>query len=306
MATALVTGATAGIGNAFAKELAKRGYDIVLVARDTDRLESVATTLRTDFGVHAEVLSADLAEREDLLRVRDRVEDAERPIEVLVNKAGFGLHSDVLDPDFSVHERAMDVMCLAVLVLAGAAGRAMKARGHGRIINVSSTSGEIMTGNYSAIKAWVTSYSQGLGIQLAGTGVSVTAVCPGWVRTEFHQRAGISANFPEFVWIDAHQLVRECLADVTRGKVESVPTLKWKAAMFVADHGPRGFIRWFSPGSILPPGTNSAASTITKSAAVAINGLKFLVVFAQITFPISSTVVPNIKATSAFIGFSNR
>lgn len=247
MATALVTGATAGIGNAFAKELAKRGYDIVLVARDTDRLESVATMLRTDFGVHAEVLVADLAEREDLLRVRDRVEDAEAPIEVLVNNAGFGLHSDVLDPDFSIHERAMDVMCLAVLVLAGAAGRAMKARGHGRIINVSSTSGEIMTGNYSAIKAWVTSYSQGLGIQLAGTGVSVTAVCPGWVRTEFHQRAGIkSSNLPPVVWIDPEVLVKEALDDAEKGKYISVPTLKWKVAMALAHIAPRGILRGIS------------------------------------------------------------
>lgn len=247
MATALVTGGTAGIGNAFAKELARRGYDLVLVARDADRLRTTAAELTADFGVHVETLPADLANRDDLLRVRDRVESADAPIDYLVNNAGFGLHSDVLDPDFSIHEAALDVMCLAVLVLGGAAGRAMRTRGHGRILNVSSTSGEIMTGNYSAIKAWVTSYSQSLGIQLAGTGVTVTALCPGWVKTEFHARAGIkSSNLPGFVWIDAETLVRGALDDADKGKYFSVPTLKWKAAMAAARILPRSVLRAFS------------------------------------------------------------
>lgn len=247
MATALVTGGTAGIGNAFATELARRGYDLVLVARDADRLVLTADSLASDFGVKVETLAADLSDRGDLLRVRDRVESAEHPIDLLINNAGFGLHSDVLDPDFSIHEKALDVMCLAVLVLAGAAGRAMKARGRGRIINVSSTSGEIMTGNYSAVKAWVTSYSQGLGLQLAGTGVTVTALCPGWVRTEFHERAGIkSSNLPEFVWIDAETLVKAALDDAEKGKYISVPTLKWKIVMGFAKIAPRRLLRAFS------------------------------------------------------------
>lgn len=247
MATALVTGGTAGIGNAFANELATRGYDLVLVARDADRLNAVAADISKHHGVHVETLPADLANRDDLLRVRDRVENTDHPIDVLVNNAGFGLHSDVLDPDFSVHEKALDVMCLAMLVLGGAAGRAMKYRGRGRIINVSSTSGEIMTGNYSAIKAWATSYSQSLGIQLAGTGVTVTALCPGWVRTEFHARAGIkSSNLPPIVWIDAKTLVKEALDDAEKGKFISVPTTKWKIAMALARIAPRRTLRFIS------------------------------------------------------------
>lgn len=122
-----------------------------------------------------------------------------------------------------------------------------EARGRGRIINVASTSGAIFTGNYSAIKAWTRTWSTGLALELKGTGVQVTTLLPGWVRTEFHQRAGIKAtNLPPVVWIDADVLVRQCLADVARGRIESVPTLKWKIALFVADHGPRSFIRWFS------------------------------------------------------------
>lgn len=247
MARALITGATAGIGNAFAQELAARGLDLVLVSRDEARLQRVATELSEVHGVDVEVLPADLSIRTEVLRVAARLEADTNPVDTLVNNAGFGLHSSLLDADtLELHERAIDVMCTAMLILGAAAGRAMKARGFGRIINVASSSAAIFAGNYSAIKAWARTWSTSLALELRGTGVTVTALLPGWVRTEFHQRAGISANFPEFVWIDAHQLVRECLADVTRGKVESVPTLKWKAAMFVADHGPRGFIRWFS------------------------------------------------------------
>ena len=167
---------------------------------------------------------------------------------MLINNAGFGLHASLIDASqIELHERAMDVMCLAMLILGGAAGRAMKARGRGRIVNVASTSGAIFTGNYSAIKAWARTWSTGLALELSGTGVTVTTRLPGWVRTEFHQRAGISAtNLPSFVWIDAEDLVRQCLRDVEKGRIESVPTKRWKASLFIADHGPRKFIRWFS------------------------------------------------------------
>ena len=248
MARALITGATAGIGNAFASELAARGYDLVLVARDLERLDAVAAELQQVHGIDAEVLRADLSVRDQVLAVAERLEDPERPVDLLVNNAGFGLHASLLDASkLDLHEQALDVMCLAMLILGGAAARAMKARGRGRIINVASTSGAIFTGNYSAIKAWARTWSTGLALELRGTGVTVTTLLPGWVRTEFHQRAGIKAhNLPDVVWIDADRLVKECLADAARGRLESVPTLKWKIALFIADHGPRGFIRWFS------------------------------------------------------------
>ena len=229
MARALITGATAGIGNAFAKELASRGNDLVLVARDRERLEATAAELSQVHGVAVDVLPADLSVRDEVLQVAARLEADADPVDVLINNAGFGLHASLLDASLiESHERALDVMCLAMLILGGAAGRAMKARGRGRIINVAS-------------------WSTGLALELKGTGVQVTTLLPGWVRTEFHQRAGIKAtNLPPVVWIDADVLVRQCLADVARGRIESVPTLKWKIALFVADHGPRSFIRWFS------------------------------------------------------------
>lgn len=244
MSTALVTGGTSGIGAAFARVLAQRGDALVLVARDAERLAATAVELTAAHGVPVETIVADLAVREDLQRVAARLEDPERPIDVLVNNAGFGLHTTLLDPDIGVHEQALDVMCLAVLVLSGAAGRAMKARGTGRIINVSSLAAWISQGNYSAVKAWVLTYSEGLSNELHGSGVTVTALCPGWVRTEFHDRAGISTSaIPERVWVDAERVARETLAQAERGVIISIPTKRWKLARFLLANAPRRLVR---------------------------------------------------------------
>jgi short-subunit dehydrogenase len=166
---------------------------------------------------------------------------------MLVNNAGFGIHASLLDKDFSIQEKALDVMCLAVLILSGAAGRAMVARGHGSIINIGSSSGIITTGNYSAVKAWVNTYTEGLANELRGTGVKVTVVLPGWVRTEFHERAGINASkLPDIVWMDPDELAKEALDDHAKGKVMSVPTKRWSTAYWIGRHTPRPVIRWAS------------------------------------------------------------
>jgi len=246
MATALVTGGTSGIGAAFAQELARRGHDLVLVARDAARLEDVAAELRRG-GTRVEVLRADLADRGDVQRVADRLEDAERPVDLLVNNAGFGLSSRLLDPDTSEQERALDVMCRAVLVLGGAAGRAMRARGRGAVLNVSSVAGFVAMGGYSAVKAWVTCYSESLANELGGTGVTVTALCPGFVRTEFHERADLRmSSMPEVGWVDVDELVLTALDDVARGRVISVPTARYAAVVQLARHAPRRLVRWGS------------------------------------------------------------
>ncbi len=243
MTTALVTGATSGIGAAFARHLAARGMDLVLVARNADRLATAAAELSGVYGVECETLSADLSEREDVRRVAERAESADHPVDWLVNNAGFGLHSSLTDPDTSVHERAISVMCTAVLIVGGAAARAMRTRGHGYIVNVSSTAAFITMGNYSAIKAWVKTYSEGLSVELTGTGVHVSALCPGWVHTEFHDRADINASkIPEIAWIDIDRLVSQSIRDVEHGKPVSVPTRRWALAMGVARHLPRPLI----------------------------------------------------------------
>ena len=245
--TALVTGGTSGIGAAFCRALAARGTHLVVVARDADRLESFAADLRSSYGVQVEPLVADLADRDQVLRVAERLTDEDRPVDLLVNNAGFAVRAPLTAADTTVHEHAMDVMCRAVLMLGAAAGRAMRERGHGQILNVSSTSGFVLLGGYSAIKAWVTAYSEGLAVELGGTGVTVTALCPGWVRTEFHDRAGIATtSIPGPLWLDADDLVAEALRDLDRGAVVSIPSRRYRVLIWGARHAPRPVIRRIS------------------------------------------------------------
>lgn len=247
MATALITGGTSGIGLAFASELAGRGHDLILVARNQARLEQTAAGLTQRHGCQVETLTADLAVRADLEPIIARLTDPKRPVDVLVNNAGFGLNSSLLDPDVAIQEEAMAVMCTAVLILGGAAGRAMKARGQGTIINVSSVSAWIVKGNYSAIKRWVLTYTQALALELAGTGVRATAVCPGWVKTELHTRAGVSRpNLPSWAWVDAGQVARTALAAAEKGEVVAVPTRRWRLAVWALEHGPDALPRFIS------------------------------------------------------------
>lgn len=244
MATALITGGTSGIGAAFAKALAGRGEDLILVARDAGRLAEVAAELTGRYGIQVETISADLASREDTLRVADRLTSSGSPVDTLVNNAGFGLPVRLLADDSTPHEHAFDVMIRAVLILAAAAGRTMKTRGAGTIINVSSTAGFVTMGNYSAIKAWVTSYTEGLANELRGSGVTATVLCPGWVRTEFHERADISTGkIPGPLWLQADDLVAACLADAARGKVISIPSRRYAVLIFLARHAPRSAVR---------------------------------------------------------------
>jgi uncharacterized protein len=247
MTTALVTGATAGIGLSFVRRLAADGYDLVLVARNAERLAEVADELRSAYRRGVEVISADLAERDQMQRVADRLLDAERPVEMLVNNAGFGLAHSFTDGDLADEERMLDVLCRAVLVLSHAAAGGMRERGHGVILNVSSVAGFAAMGTYSAAKAWATAFSEGLAAELAPHGVRVTALCPGFVHTEFHDRASISTTtMPEFAWLNADDVVREALTDVGRGRVVSVPSKRFKAVVVLARHAPRPLVRRLS------------------------------------------------------------
>lgn len=241
---ALVTGGTSGIGLAFADALAGRGCDLVLVARDGQRLERTAGELRARHGVDVETLVADLAERDQVDKVAARLTDPNSPVEILINNAGKGIRSHLATDETSEHEHAIDVMIRAVLVLGAAAAHAMAGRGHGVIVNVSSVAGLIPMGGYAAIKAWVTAYSESLSLELADAGVRVTALLPGWVRTEFHQRAGIRASsIPSAFWLDASTVVASCLADVEKGRPRSVPSARFKVLGWLAQHAPRPMVR---------------------------------------------------------------
>lgn len=244
MMTALITGGTSGIGSAFADALARRGFRLVLVARGAERLEATAARLREQHAVEVETLVADLSQPQDVARVAERIEDPRAPIDLLINNAGFSVKRTYAQDGLDLHHRGIDVMGKAVLDLSSAAARAMTARGEGWILNVSSTSGEVTMGPYSAIKAWATTYTESLAVELEGTGVRVMALLPGWVRTEFHARAGISgSSIPSWLWLDADDLVEAALKDLTRGRVVSIPTLRYKAIMLGARLAPRAVVR---------------------------------------------------------------
>lgn len=247
MATALITGGTSGIGLAFARAYAARGHDLVLVARDEARLAETAAELGRAHGVRVDCLTADLADRASAALVGARLAERDRPVDVLVNNAGFSVGAPLLSESLERHDRAAEVMMRSVLLLQGAAGRAMTERRGGTIINVGSVAGFITQGHYSAIKAYVTALTESLAVELAGTGVRVCVLCPGYVRTEFHARAGIAgSSIPGPLWLDADALVADCLRDVERGRVVSIPQVRWKGITAFLRHAPRPVVRRLS------------------------------------------------------------
>src|SRR3954464_1768283 len=206
--TALVTGPTAGIGRSFAHQLAEQGYDLVLVARDKERLEAEAAELRTAYGVAVEVLPADLVDRAELATVAARLSDPARPVDLLVNNAGFGLKKRFLDNTVDEEQAMLDVLVTAVMRLSHAALGQMTERGTGGIINVSSVAAFLPRGSYSAAKAWVNSFTEWAANEYKPRGVRVMALCPGFTKTEFHERMDVSrGSAPSFLWLDADRLV---------------------------------------------------------------------------------------------------
>jgi short-subunit dehydrogenase len=241
----LITGATAGIGAAFASRLARDGRDLVLVARDGERLEAAAAGHR-ERGVSVQALVADLATAEGRDRVAARLADAAAPVDLLVNNAGSAQRHPFLEAEPAALQAQHDLNVTAVLQLTRAALPGMVERGRGAVVNVSSMLG-LMTGlrsTYTAEKAWVTVFTEGVAATLAGTGVRALVLCPGFVRTEFHERAGIDAGSRRGpLWLDAERVVEECLADLARGKVVSVPSPQYKAIATLVDLLPRPVLR---------------------------------------------------------------
>jgi len=249
MTTALITGATAGIGAAFARRFATARYDLVLVARDVERLENNAAELKLLGAGHVEVLPADLSTVAGRALVEDRLADPLRAVDVLVNNAGFGQGSGFLTHPVEDEEAMLDVLVRAVLRLTRAALPGMIERGRGAVINVSSVAGFVPRGTYSAAKAWVTNFSESIAAEVYGTGVRVVAVCPGFTHTEFHERADISTHdIPGWMWLEADEIVEGALKDLRRGLPVSVPSVQYKAITAVAKLVPRNLVSKVSRG----------------------------------------------------------
>jgi short-subunit dehydrogenase len=233
--TALITGASAGLGAEFARQLAARGHHLVLVARDRARLEQTAADLEQRYGTTAEVLPADLTDDAGVAAVVGRIRDATRPVTVLVNNAGSSLLRDFEQNSVQEEQEQLRLHCAAPLELIHAALPGMLERGTGRIINVSSIAAFLPRGSYAAAKAWLLMFSRWANLAYRTRGVTVTAVCPGLTHTEFHDRMGMDkAAVPSWAWLNAERVVREGLADNLRGKAVSVPSKRYKAVAAAA------------------------------------------------------------------------
>lgn len=241
---ALVTGATAGIGAAFAELLARESHDLVIVARDLPRLNSRAEEWRERYNIDVEVMQADLSRDEDIRRVELRLQNISRPIAVLINNAGFGINKSFTTSDVAEEIALLDVLVTAPMRLMHAVLPAMKERNSGTIINVSSVAGWIAGGSYSAAKSYMTVLSESLHTELRGTNVRVHALCPGFTRTEFHQRGKMKMGaVPNSLWLSANRVVDEAWKSAKNGDAISVPGSQWKAISFIARFAPRPLVR---------------------------------------------------------------
>ena len=213
------------------------------MARDTGRLRAHATELHDRHGIEVEVLTADLATDEGIERVAARLSDRKNPVDLLVNNAGFGNKGRYLDVSMADELKMIKVHCEAVLRLTSAATRVMRERERGGVVNVASVAAFVPRGTYGASKAWVVQFTQGAARDLAGSGVRLMALCPGFVRTEFHQRAGMGTDsIPNWMWLDADKLVAAALEDLARGKSLSIPDARYKVLMGLAKVAPRGLL----------------------------------------------------------------
>ena len=235
---ALVTGASLGIGEQFARLLAERGNDLVLVARDAGRLEALAKELEAKHGNHCEVLAADLTVAEERRVVEQRVAD----VDVLVNNAGFGSFGNCFELDVDTEDRQIQLNVVALMRLTHAAARGMVARGRGGILNVASLAGFQPTPNnatYAATKAFVLSFSQAVHEELKGTGVAVSVLAPGFTHTEFQARSDFDPkSVPGFLWQEAEPVARAGLDGLAKNRAVIVPGAMNKVAAGLSSVAP--------------------------------------------------------------------
>ena len=239
---ALVTGATAGIGESFTRLLAAKGFNLVLVARDEARLHERAAGLKENFGAESVVIVADLATEAGCTTVEDYIRANE--IEVLINNAGFGINKAFTMSDLGKEEEVLKVLVRTPMRLMHVALPAMKERNSGVIINVSSVASFIAGGAYSAAKAYLTVLSESLSTELSSTNIKVSALCPGFTRTEFHQRGRMKmAGLPNFMWLNSDVLVAKAWKDAISGRPVSIPGWQYKVLIGLISLLPRSIVR---------------------------------------------------------------
>lgn len=239
---ALVTGASAGIGAEFTEQLAKDGYDIILVSRDGERLNARAEYLKNTYHISCEVLIADLSKREQLKRVEERL--LQGGVEFLVNNAGFGINKRFADGDIEIENENLEVLVNAVMRLTHAALPYMRSQKCGFIVNVSSVASWITGSTYSASKSWVMVFSEYLSVDLANEGIHVTALAPGFTHTEFHQRGKMNmSGLPKALWLNVKDVVADGIGAVKKGKAIAIPGKQYRLIYLLLRILPRSVVR---------------------------------------------------------------
>ena len=239
---ALVTGATAGIGESFSRLLAELGFNIVLVARDLPRLNERAAALEANFKIKTKVIPADLSTDSGCKSIEDFI--ATNEVEVLINNAGYGINKSFLVSDITAEQQMFDVLVRTPMRLMHAILPGMKERNSGTLINVSSVAAWIAGGTYSASKSYLTVLTESLHTELSGTNVKVSVLAPGFTRTEFHQRGRMKMNgLPKFMWLNADVLVAKAWSDAQKGAAISIPGWQYAVLSYFLRFGPRPLIR---------------------------------------------------------------
>jgi short-subunit dehydrogenase len=239
---AIVTGATSGIGESFTRLLAENNYNIVLVARDLPRLQERARGLQEKFNVETHIIQADLSTEIGCAAVEQYI--ADNQIDVLINNAGFGLNKAFTMSALEAEQQMFDVLVRTPMRLMHVALPLMKQRNKGVVINVSSVAGFIAGGTYSASKSYLTVLSESLHTELADTNIRISALCPGFTRTEFHQRGRMSMKgLPSFMWLDSDTLVAKSWSDALKGEAVSIPGWQYQLLVFIIQGLPRSIVR---------------------------------------------------------------
>ncbi len=246
---ALVTGASAGIGATFARQLAVRGCDLILVARRVERLQALAAELQATHGAKCEVLAADLAVDADVARVAERIHEVPR-LDYLINNAGFGTKGKYFHADLLGQVNMHRVHVLAIVQLTHAALKKMVEQQAGGIVNVSSVAGFTLSGggtSYSATKHWLNTFTEGLYLELRSSGspVKVQALCPGFTYSEFHDVIEVDRSVvPETLWLSADFVVSESLRGLDRGQLFVIPDFRYRWLVRLLALVPSPLIYW--------------------------------------------------------------
>lgn len=242
MKLAVITGPTSGIGLAYAQQLAREGYELLLIGRNEEKLQQLQAKLLTK----SEIYVADLSVHDQIIQTGNHLKTLDQ-IDILVNNAGFGSALPFTENSLEEELEQLEVLVKAVMVLTHAVLPKMKKQNSGIVLNISSVAAWLPTGSYAAAKSYVTAFTEAIAAELKGSKVQVTAVAPGFTKTKFFDRSQMSDDeVPSWLWLTPEQVAKESLKDARSGQLISIPGAQYKAMTTLSRTLPRPLVRFFS------------------------------------------------------------